>query len=207
MDNSRLTRKIFEWDLGEHNVSNKSNFCAQTKQVLCEIGLRDSYRDMKTVDIDSGREKITEREKIDWSEKVGEFSKLDLLAKIKFEFGTEKYLQLDLDRYDKCLLSQFRYGILPLEIETGRYRGLNREERHCMLCKSGSVEDQVHFAFECSVYNNMRTGFIQTCKDRIVGWDILTGEGKISQLFRDQPRLFGKYIKGIFLHRRGLLYK
>ena len=93
-----------------------------------------------------------------------------------------------------------------MEIETGRYKGLNRDQRQCTLCKA-AVEDQIHFVFECPVYNNMRTEFIQTCKNRMVGWDILTDVGKISQLFTEQPRFLGKYIKGIFLHRKSLLYK
>ena len=65
-----------------------------------------------------GKQKIMEKEKIHWSTEVKKFSKLDLRAKIKPNFGTEKYLELDLDCYDKSLLSQFRYGILLLEWET-----------------------------------------------------------------------------------------
>ncbi len=207
MDDSRITKKIFQWDMAEHNVSNKSNFCAQTKQVLCDMGLRDSYRTLKTVDINSGREKILENEKTEWVENLGDYSKLDLLSKIKTEFGTEKYLQLDLDRYDKSLLSQFRYGILPLEIETGRYKNLKREQRLCTICKCGAVEDQIHFAFYCSAYQEMRDEFIETCKDRLTGWHVLTDMGKVATLFTEQPRLFGKYIKKIFMHRKGILYK
>ncbi len=117
------------------------------------------------------------------------------------------YLQLDLDRYDKSLLSQYRYGILPLEIETGRYRGLDREHRICTLCNEGMIEDQIHFTFKCPIYDNFRTEFIDTCRDRIIGWNILTDIGKISTLFTHQPRLFGKYIKKTFSHRKGLLYQ
>ncbi len=116
-------------------------------------------------------------------------------------------MQLELDRYDKCLLSQFRYGILPLEIETGRYKNLAREQRQCTLCNSGSIEDQIHFAFTCPVYNDARAEFNKTCKERIVGWDILTNIGKVASLFKEQPRLFGKYIKKIFLHRKSLIFK
>ncbi len=46
--------------------------CAQTKQVLCDIGLRDSYRTLTTVDINSGRDKIFENEKTEWVENVSE---------------------------------------------------------------------------------------------------------------------------------------
>ena len=36
---------------------------------------------------------------------------------------------------ERSILSQFRAGILPLRIETGRYVGEPAELRHCTLCK------------------------------------------------------------------------
>ncbi len=171
------------------------------------MGLRDTYHRLETVDLNSAKRKLLEKESNEWGENVMGYSKLDLLSKIKHEFGTEKYLQLDLDRYDKCLLSQFRYDILPLEVETGRYKNLAREQRQCTICNNGSIEDQIHFAFKCHVYNDVRSEFVNVCKERIVGWDILTDTGKLTLLFQDQPRLFGKYIKKIFLHRKSLLFK
>ncbi len=64
-----------------------------------------------------------------------------------------------------------------------------------------------NFALHCPVYNQYRTEFVDICRDRIVGWDILTDIGKVSSLFDKQPRLFGKYLKNVFLHPKSLLYK
>ncbi len=142
-----------------------------------------------------------------WSNDVTKFSKLDLLAEIKPTFGTEEYLKMDLDRYDKSLLSQFRYGILPIEVETRRYKNLERKDRKCTLCNTGEIEDQLHFALKCPIFNQYRSEFVDKCRDRIVGWDILTDIGKISALFTEQPRIFGKYLRKTFLHRKTLIYK
>ncbi len=136
------------------------------------MGLRDSYGTLKTVDINLGREKIFENDKTEWAENLGDYSKLDSLSKIKTEFGTERYLHSDLDRYDKSLLSQFRYRILQLEIETGRYKNLKREQRLCTIYNRGAVEGQIHFAFYCSAYQEMRDEFIETFKDRVTGWHV-----------------------------------
>ncbi len=157
--------------------------------------------------IDQFKKLVLEKEELNWSDNVTKFSKLELFSKIKPNFATENYLKLDLDRYDKSLLSQFRYDILPIEVETGRYKGLNREERKCTLCKTGEIEDQLHFALYCESNDTIRTDFFEKCRDRIVGWDILTDVGKISQLFSEQPRLFGKFLKKAFLHRKSLLFK
>ncbi len=159
------------------------------------------------VDLDLARKQISEGFRLKWSEEVDNYAKLDLLKQIKPHFGTENYLTINIDRYDKSLLSQFRYGILPIEIETGRYRGLNRAERLCTLCNSGAIEDQLHFAFHCPVYQEIRHDFVNTCKGKGMDWENLTDINKVAHLFEQQPRLFGKYITRIFVHRKGLLFK
>ncbi len=139
LDDTRLTKKIFRWDMNEHNISNKTNFSAQVKQVLCDVNMKDSYSRLEPVDIDIGEKHILTGEELKWSTDVTKFSKLDLLAEIKHSFGSEKYLEIDLDRYDKSLLSQFRYGILPIEVETGRYKNLERKDRICTLCNTREI--------------------------------------------------------------------
>ena len=207
LDNSRLTKKIFKWDMLEHHLSNKTNFCAQAKQVFCELGKKDIYQKIDPIDLNWVKQKTLNVEETQWANDVKKYSKLDLLAEIKPEFGTENYLKVDMDRYDKSLLSQYRYGILPLEIETGRYKGIDREHRVCTLCDNEVVEDQVHFAFHCSAYNHLRVTFNDTCNDRIEGWNNMSDIDKIASLFENQSRLFGKFIKKCFLHRKSLLFK
>ena len=64
---------------------------------------------------------------------------------------TEGYLYRHLKRQDRSLLAQFRTGVLPLRIETGRYqlkkvpntkcfRKLNVEERTCLICNKGDFK-------------------------------------------------------------------
>ncbi len=207
LDDSRLTKKIFKWDLLEHQSHNKTNFCAQAKQVLCELDKKEIYQKTDPIDLNWVKQKTLEKEKDQWSNDVTKFSKLDLLVKIKPAFGTENYLTIDIDRYDKSLLSQYRYGILPLELETGRYKGVERENRLCTLCSEGVVEDQIHFAFKCPSYNHFRREFFDICNDRIGGWDNMSDLDRTAVLFENQPRLFGKFVKKCFLHRKSLLFK
>ncbi len=42
-------------------------------------------------------------------------------------------------------MAQFRIGILPLHIETGRFRDNKINERVCLLCNSGVVENELYF--------------------------------------------------------------
>ena len=60
-------------------------------------------------------------------------------------------------RYQRSLLSQLKFGILPLKIETDRYQGIPLNERKCRLCNSGSIEDETHFLFQCNSLNEARS--------------------------------------------------
>ena len=135
--------------------NNKSNFCLQAKQILCEMGQQNVYRRLEHVNIDQMKKLVFEKEVLNWSENVNNFSKLDLLSKIKPSFGTES-----LERYDKSLLSQFRYDILPIEVETGRYKGPNSQDGKCTLCNTGEIEDQFHFALYYPINYAIRTDFV-----------------------------------------------
>ena len=66
----------------------------------------------------------------------------------KYDKSTEDYLYLNITEYQRSLFSQFRYGILPLEIEVGRYRDVPLENRICRLCDNGDIEDEIHFCVD-----------------------------------------------------------
>ena len=52
----------------------------------------------------------------------------------------------------RSLFPQFRLGILPLYIETGRYDNTLVANRICKLCDSRTIEDEFHFLMQCSRY-------------------------------------------------------
>ncbi len=104
-----------------HRDDNKANFVSNVKQILCQIKLKEYYNDMNMVDIDYARKCLMEGVGSEWEKSASTKSKLELYNSIKTKFGVEKYLLLNIDKYEKSLLSQLRYGILPLRIETGRF--------------------------------------------------------------------------------------
>ena len=143
----------------------------------------------------------------EWKIVVTKKPKLQLHNDIKTDFGPEKYLTLNIDKYEKSLLSQLRYGILPLCIETGRYNNERREERVCTLCNDNNIESVEHFLFDCSKYDTQRVQFVHKARDKIADWDNLTQTECLANLFCKMPRALGKFVKDIFLCRRNTLYK
>ena len=49
--------------------------------------------------------------------------KLRTYVLFKLSFETEKYLTINLTRSEGSVMAQFRCGVLPLSIETGRFVG------------------------------------------------------------------------------------
>ena len=64
-------------------------------------------------------------------------------------------LDISCELYFKTLLSQFRCGVAPLRIETGRYERLPVNERICFMCEN-KIETEEHVLIECPLYDDLR---------------------------------------------------
>ena len=74
----------------------------------------------------------------------------------KSDLGQEEYLTFNISKYQRSLFAQFRGGILPLQVEIGRYRNLPLEQRICTLCDRNEVEDEFHLLCHCPIYEDIR---------------------------------------------------
>ncbi len=52
----------------EHSTSNKSNFSADAKQIICDLGKKESYSKLEPIDLSMAMAKILKREKSRWAE-------------------------------------------------------------------------------------------------------------------------------------------
>ena len=91
--------------------------------------------------------------------------KTDILSKPKLRtyvtfnsvLQTEEYLRNNISRHERSLLAQLRLGILPLEIEVGRFGNIPVENRLCKCCDNKVVENEFYFVCECVRYADLRT--------------------------------------------------
>ena len=94
---------------------------------------------------------ILAKQDSEWREALQNKPKLRTYITLKTNFDTEKYVKKYTCKRERSLFAQLRVGILPLEIETGRYWGIAIEQRLCHFCKS-LVEDEAHFLCICPLY-------------------------------------------------------
>ena len=91
----------------------------------------------------------------DWLKNVPMKPKLRSYVMFKNIFKSERYVKIAHSKISRSIFAQLRLGILPLEIETGRFRNIPSESRMCHFCKN-EIGDELHFVCVCPVYSNHR---------------------------------------------------
>ena len=113
---------------------------------------------------------------------------------------------MNISKYQRSLFSQFRCGILPLEIETGRFRNIPLGERICKLCGSGCVEDEIHFLCECSNYVDERKAMFSKAADCNPIFGHMDLIDKFVYLMANHERAVISYLSKAIEKRRNSLY-
>ena len=84
-----------------------------------------------------------------------------LYQHLLYEFRLQKYLRLPMEtRYIKEIC-KIRICAHKLNVESGRYRNIERSERICTLCNVNVIEDEYHFIIECPQYKDLRCKYIK----------------------------------------------
>ena len=109
-----------------------------------------------------------------------------------------------MNRKYRSVVAQLRSGILPLEIETGRWKGTELDHRLCQLCRSGCVEDEAHFLFNCEFYKNERQSFAQETSVNITNLSL--DEKFLTSMQENNILAFAKYVWKIYEKRKGRLF-
>ena len=117
-----------------------------------------------------------------WREQKLSFSdgKLTLYTKIKYNLSLEPYLE-KLDFKYRRNITKLRISSHRLQIGTGRYEKIPRNERICKNCTLNETEDEIHFLLQCPKYNVQR-------------------ENLLNQLFTSYPSLKDIGLHNLFLY-------
>ena len=99
-------------------------------------------------------------------------------------------------------------GVLPLEIETGRYVGKAVADRLCKVCNMNRVEDEFHFLFDCCMYQGERSKYYVDNVSDIENFMFLSDPDKVKfMLSKERVKNTGDYINAIYQKRRQILFK
>ena len=87
----------------------------------------------------------------EWGKEMERKPKLEMLKRI-VKLGEWSECVRVWRRSDRRMMMKLRGGTAGFEIETGRWRGVVREERVCKLCDSSEVEDVGHRLMRCEAW-------------------------------------------------------
>ena len=122
-------------------------------------------------------------------------------------YCTEFYVTSCLNRRQRSTMAKLRCGILPLEIETGRWRSAPVEERLCKLCND-DIENEIHFLFKCNRYTDRRKSFYLEVENKSPGFKNVTDQDKLNVIMSDSIiRCTMKYLQDIWNIRTELMYE
>ena len=114
-------------------------------------------------------------------------NKLRTYRLYKNDFRTEYYVNLNMSRDQRRILSKFRACNLPLAIETGRYTRPKTpvNDRLCKFCNCNAVEDETHFLVECAFYSDLRDDVFRKALTNNSNFNDLSFSNKLVYLMND----------------------
>ena len=141
MADNRLPKTIFNYD---YNCIRKS-WCSEIKHIMVNVNHPQTYESKIPIDVEQFKQEIFVKESENWQNESQKMAKLRTFRIFKQTFGQEAYLCSNISKIERSHLAQFRFGILPLKIETGRFIGQALPERTCNLCQLNAIENEIHF--------------------------------------------------------------
>jgi hypothetical protein len=96
----------------------------------------------------------------EWLSSLHTSSRFDLYSLFKFTLTPEMYITDPSFVLYRRLLTKIRIGMANLAVEQGRYTGIARHLRFCIVCNTQQIEDEYHFIMICPIYHNLRTLYL-----------------------------------------------
>ena len=161
--NTKVIYRLMLNDIDER--PNAKNWAAFVKNTLSNLGFFHVWEAQGVGDVNNFLSVFKQRVKDhfiqSWHERLNKSSRASFYREIcVFEF--QPYLEKVVNKKFRNALSKIRLSSHRLHIESGRWKrphSTPRENRVCFHCNI--LEDEFHFIFECSLYDDERCLFIK----------------------------------------------
>lgn len=170
----RLMHSYYETE--KHNLANNDKFITFIINTLNKIGMSNIWREQLIQHRELSKEtKLIANIKIRLKDISSQTiistltthpGKLTILAQIKRTHEFESYLNINNFEHRRAI-SKIRTSSHKLEIETGRWKNTQQDKRICKNCALGTVEDELHFLFDCPMHGIERKQLFNTVKCKI----------------------------------------
>ena len=200
MDDSRLTKQVFLYDIRVH-----AKFTKYISEICDTYDLDQCFSQQTQIDLPSLKAKAMLGYVDKWREEVNSKPKLRVYKEMKTDYKVENYVKSFLPKKRRSLIAQTRFSILPIRVETGRFVAEPLEARLCNLCDERMIEDEAHVIFYCPCYSDWRSRYLDK-----VNLELMTetsDNSKLKILFENHPYITGNLLEKIMQKRKTILYQ
>ncbi len=96
--------------------------------------------------------------------------------------------------------------VLPLAIETGRFKIISVEERVCVLCNINDIQDEMYMLCTCILHQHIRFEMYNNVVHKNVNFHQLNDEQKIIYLVSTEWKEVTSFLDKAWTMRTNLLY-
>ena len=163
MSEERYVKKCYVMMLND-DVNGKTNWVTKLKFVLRSNGFGNVWENQGVANesyfIKAFVLRLKDQYMHEWNDTIALSTKLSTYKQFKSCFAYERYLDILNIRKFRFIYASFRASSHDLEIERGRYRNIERNQRLCIFCEDNVVEDEFHFLLCCEKYKDLRKLYI-----------------------------------------------
>lgn len=139
------------------------NWATEVKNILCTNGFGFIWEEQcipnEKLFLKEFTKSLRDQFEQKWREGIESSHKFVLYKEYKTNFIFERYLDvLKIGKF-RHIFASFRLSCHCLEIEIGRHRGIERENRKCPFCMT-TTEDEYHFLLICDKYLDIRRQYL-----------------------------------------------
>ncbi|XP_071123308.1 uncharacterized protein [Mytilus edulis] len=143
----------------------KQNWACEIRNILFRYGCQDVWLHQNVINVDHFLLEIVNRMKGSFVSEMNAFfnesSKCNFYRYIHDPDTLQFYLQKPVNYVFKPYISRYRLSAHCLNIETGRFCNIERENRLCNMCNKNMIEDEYHYILQCEKYSDIRKTYIK----------------------------------------------
>ena len=140
-ESRKLPKVVYDWD----RSLGLESWGSEIRHSSASLGIDINSNDGDIFSLTDAYNIFLNQNRAIWQSEAHRKPKLQTFVQIHDFDSNQLLVKSGLTRYQRSLLSQLKFGILPLKIETDRYQGIPSDRRICKLCDLNTPEDEAHF--------------------------------------------------------------
>ena len=204
MDDHRWPVKVHRWDLSLKTKGWADNIA----HVLVYVSMDTDLKEGPEIDLDTARSRMLVLNRNHWKVEAATKTKLRTYLEVQEDSNRKALINANLSRAQRSLVAKLKLGILPLQIEIGRWKDVALENRYCRVCEEDVLENEYHFVMYCEGLTEPRTDMYIELNEKT---DIdLYGPKEVvlkEMLSKNNIKILARHLETMWSTRREILYK